>query len=71
MILNNDLKENNQLSQKDFNYCYDPYRKQFLDSIGIKYIFKNTHYKTHKIFWVYMKGDELNNALTKWYSNNK
>jgi len=60
-----------QPNQNDLYYTYDPFKKRFLSDNGIKYIFKNTHYKTNKTFWVYMKGEELTNALNKWYDELK
>lgn len=46
--------------------CYSIPMRDFLTQKGIKYEIVGLHPKTHKMFWVYIKNEELNKAMQEW-----
>lgn len=46
--------------------CYSIPLRDFLSKNGIKYELVGLHPKTHKMFWVYIKDEELNKLTLEW-----
>lgn len=46
--------------------CYSTPLVKFLKEHGIKYELVGLHPETHKMFWVYIKTEELNKVLQEW-----
>lgn len=46
--------------------CYSNNLKEFLMSKGIDYITIAKDHKTDKTFWMFLKSEELDKALTEW-----
>lgn len=55
-----------QLTSKDFYYCYNKSKKDYLIKIGIRHITIAKSVKDDKVFWLYQKTDELLNALDEY-----
>jgi len=53
----------NELSHKDFFFCYTLELSNYLKENGINYIFKSRSIKDGSIFTLYQKTDELRNLL--------
>lgn len=51
-----------------FYWCYSTQEKQYLSEKGYRYLFRCTHYKTGKFFWVYDISDELMEDVKNWKS---
>jgi len=47
-------------------YCYNPVKKDFICNMGQVYIDTGKHYTTNKEFWIFERGDKLDNILKKW-----
>lgn len=50
--------------------CYSVPLRDYLSNMGIKYELVGMHPKTHNMFWVYIKNDNLKAALNSWSNNN-
>lgn len=50
----------------NYYYCYNPTKKNFILEHGLNYIDKDIHIKTNKTFWIFVKGDKLNDILKDW-----
>lgn len=46
--------------------CYSIPLRNFLTSKGIKYELVGLHPKTNKMFWVYIKNEELDKYTSEW-----
>ena len=46
--------------------CYSLNLRNFLSGLGIKYKLAALNPNNKKMFWVYVKTKELDNALSKW-----
>lgn len=54
----------------DLFYCYSPKLKKFLcKTMGISYIGKGTNSETKNDYWLFIRCDELSEALIKWSNN--
>lgn len=60
------MKTINQLTNKDFFYCYDVECSKFLKEKGIPYLLKAKSIKDNKIFTMYIRNAELSNALLEY-----
>lgn len=57
---------NEQLTNRDFLYCYSPRLYRHLKQCGIKYILKAKSIKDDKIFTLYYRSHELQKALESY-----
>lgn len=57
---------NELLEQLDFFYVYDEGLISFLNKKGFRYITKAKHYKTDKLFAVFLVTDQLKEYVDKW-----
>jgi hypothetical protein len=46
--------------------CFSNPQKEFLMSKGLEYITVALDPKTHDTFWLFLRSDELDKALTEW-----
>ena len=46
--------------------CYSVPMRDFLATKGIRYELVGLHPKSHAMFWVYIKDEKLDKALTEW-----
>ena len=46
--------------------CYSVPMRDFLATKGIRYELVGLHTKSHAMFWVYIKDEKLDKALTEW-----
>ena len=46
--------------------CYSVSMRDFLATKGIRYELVGLHPKTKLMFWVYIKDEKLDKALTEW-----
>ena len=46
--------------------CYSVPMRDFLTSKGIRYEFVGLHPTSKAMFWVYIKDEKLDKALTQW-----
>ena len=51
--------------------CYSLNLRNFLYSKGLRYKLAALNPNTQKLFWVYIKNEELNNLLNEWSSAEK
>lgn len=55
-----------------FYWCPTIGEKNFLTKEkGYRFLFRCTHYKTNKYFWVFDKSDELMKDIDEWKSTHK
>lgn len=60
-----------EFSKQDLFFCYSPPLKKYLCKIkNIAYISKGINNETKKSYWLFIKTNELSEALIEW-SNNK
>jgi hypothetical protein len=50
--------------------CYSVPLRNFLSSKGIRYKITAMHPETRKVFWVYIKNEQLIKYLNKWKETN-
>ena len=55
-----------KIKQSKLFPCYSIPLRDFLTSKGIRYELVGLHPETHKMFWVYIKNEELNKAMREW-----
>lgn len=60
------MKTFDEITNKDFFYCYNPKLHKFLEDNGIKYFLKAKSIKDGKIFTMYKKDDTLSHFLVKY-----
>lgn len=60
------MKTINELTNKDFFYCYDFECSKFLKEKGIPYLLKAKSVKDNKVFTMYIRNNELSNALMEY-----
>ena len=46
--------------------CYSIPLRDFLSSKGVKYELVGLHPTTHKMFWVYIKNEDLDKYTSEW-----
>nr|UVM92956.1 MAG: hypothetical protein [Bacteriophage sp.] len=56
---------------KRFYWSYSIAERIFLTKKGYKYLFRCTHYKTGKDFWVFDKTDDLMKDVKIWKDEHK
>ena len=56
---------------KRFYWCRSVAERKYLTEKGYKYLFKCTHYKTNKFFWVFDLSDELLEDVKVWKSEHR
>ena len=56
---------------KRFYWSYSIAERIFLTQKGYKYLFRCTHYKTGKDFWVFDKTDALMDDVRAWREEHK
>ena len=49
--------------------CYSLNLRNFLYSKGIKYRIAARHPNKEEMFWIYVRDEKLDNALTEWSAN--
>ena len=49
--------------------CYSLNLRNYLNDNGLKYKLAARNPNSNKLFWVYVKDEELNKLLSKWDSN--
>ena len=54
------------MNQSKLFPCYSIPLRDFLSSKGIKYELVWLHPKTHNMFWVYIKNEELDKYTSEW-----
>lgn len=54
----------------EFFYCYSPALNRHLTTEGLRYICVGINENSGKKFWQYARGEELDEAITKWQANN-
>lgn len=54
------------MEQKKYFFCYSYKLKKFLSELNIRYELSANNTKTNKPYWVYIRTNDLLNALTKW-----
>lgn len=50
--------------------CFSVPQKDFLLNKGLEYLVAAIDQKTHKTFWLFVKCDELQEALDEWRDTN-
>ena len=60
-----------KMKQSKLFPCYSIPMRDFLTSKGIRYELVGLHPKSHKMFWVYIKSNELEKVMNEWSSNNR
>lgn len=60
------MKNFNEITNKDFFYCYDAKCSNFLKEKGIPYLLKAKSVKDNKVFTMYIRNNELSNALLEY-----
>lgn len=63
------MKTFNEITNKDFFYCYDVECSKFLKEKGIPYLIKAKSVKDNAVFTMYVRNKELNNALMEYKLN--
>lgn len=56
---------------KRFYWCYSIAERKYLTEKGYKYLFRCTHYKSDKFFWVFDKTDDLMKDVKIWKDEHK
>lgn len=56
---------------KRFYWCYAIAERKYLTEKGYKYLFRCTHYKSDKFFWVFDKTDDLMKDVKIWKDEHK
>lgn len=57
------------MEKKDLFYCYSPKLKRFLTSHkGIRYLHQGINASSKRSFWVFIRTEDLGNALAEWTS---
>ena len=51
--------------------CYSIPMRDFFTLKGIRYELVGLHPKSHKMFWVYIKSNELEKVMNEWSLNNR
>lgn len=54
------------INQFNFFYCYDEGLTSYLIRKGFRYITKARHYRTNKLFSLFILTDELNHYINEW-----
>lgn len=49
--------------------CFSVPQKDFLLNKGLEYIVIGLDPKTHKTFWLFLRDEDLSNALDEWTMN--
>jgi hypothetical protein len=62
-------KESVKMEFKGYK-CFSVPQKNFLLSKGLEYIIVALDPKSHYTFWLFLRNDELDKALTEWQQNN-
>lgn len=60
------MKTFDEITNKDFFYCYNPKLHKFLEQNGIDYFLKAKSVKDNKIFTMYKKSKKLSNCIAKY-----
>lgn len=60
-----------EVLRERFYWCYSVAERKYLTEKGYKYLFRCTHYKTDKFFWVFDKTDDLMNDVKIWKDEHK
>lgn len=56
-----------QIGKQDLYYCYNPLKKKFFcKKMHLWYITNAIHPVSLKRYWIFLKGDELDNAFKEW-----
>jgi hypothetical protein len=55
-----------QEQEVDLFPCYSKPLKDYLNKQGFIYKITGLSIETHKQFWVFIRTEQFNNALTKW-----
>lgn len=56
---------------KRFYWCHSIAERKYLTEKGYKYLFRCTHYKSEKFFWVFDKTDNLMKDVKIWKDEHK
>jgi len=51
---------------KELFYCYSVKMKDFIKSMGIYYISKGIHPKTNRVYFIFNKSIQLDEAIIMW-----
>ena len=57
--------------RKRFYWCYSIMEKKHLIKKGYKYLFRCTHFKSGKYFWVFDKTDAIMADVKSWKKSKK
>lgn len=60
-----------EVLRKRFYWCNSVAERKYLTEKGYKYLFRCTHYKTDRYFWVFDLSDELMKDVEIWKSEHK
>ncbi len=56
--------------KSDLFYCYSPKLKKYLNNTkGIVHIARGTNNSNNKLFWLFIRSEELHTALEDWSKN--
>ena len=60
-----------EVLRERFYWWYSIAERKYLTEKGYKYLFRCTHYKSDKFFWVFDKTDDLMNDAKLWKDEHK
>lgn len=65
------VKFRDEVLTERFYWCYTVAERKYLTEKGYKYLFRCTHYKSGRFFWVFDKTDALMSDVKIWKKNLK
>lgn len=60
-----------EVLKERFYWCHSVAERKYLTEKGYRYLFRCTHYKTHKYFWVFDLSNALLDDVKIWKENRK
>ena len=64
-------KFRDEVLKERFLCCYSSAEKKYLLDKGYRYLFRCTHMKTNRFFWVFDKTDALMKDVVAWTNSHK